>query len=266
MSTKEFRKNFGIKSSIVEEQIKFVNRIEITIFDSIYSNFITSDYSHFFKQVCYEMGIKSDYYKLNTLSGHRYSNFKKIVDGKFLTCLEMIVAIYNATTDTELSSAISKYVNDSLGKCSCSIGITWHNGMFYPEGAELLDAKLVNDNLDWLTDFPNVYSPFKDALQHIGMKGKERFVVDNLRLSLELLLKEKLKNSKSIEKQKDEIGKYLKEKNTSSEISNLFWQALDYYSKYQNNNAKHNDTVNPDEVEFILYLTGTLMRFILTQK
>lgn len=137
--------------------------------------------------------------------------------------------------------------------------------LFYPAGAKLLDEKLVNDNLDWLQRYPKSYEPFKIAVTELGVKGKERHVLDNLRLSLELLLKELLNNGKSLENQKNEVGQYLKAKKTSPEITNLFWVVSDYYSKYQNENAKHSTEAPSDEVEFILYLTGTLMRFLLTK-
>lgn len=137
--------------------------------------------------------------------------------------------------------------------------------LFYPAGAKLLDEKLVNDNLIWLGSHPNSYQLFKDALLAIGIKGKERYVVDNLRLSLELLLKAVLSNNKSLENQKSELGLFFKGKSTSTEISNLYMQVLDYFNKYQNDKAKHANIVRKDEVEFILYLTGNLMRFLLSR-
>jgi hypothetical protein len=142
---------------------------------------------------------------------------------------------------------------------------TGNEFLIYPSGAKLLDEKLVNDNLDWLEDYPEIYETFKKSLSELGIKGKERQVIDNLRLVFELLLKKKLNNSKSMENQKSELGKYLKSKGISIEISNLYWIVLDYYSKYQNNNIKHSDNANPNEVEFILYLTGTLMRLFLVK-
>lgn len=136
---------------------------------------------------------------------------------------------------------------------------------FYPSGAKLLDEKLVNDNLDWLNNYPNSYQLFRDALLSVGIKGKERHVIDNLRLSLELLVKAILNNNKSLENQKSELSLFFKSKNSSSEISNLFMQMLDYFTKYQNDKAKHSDRAKADEVEFILYITGNLMRFLLTR-
>lgn len=138
--------------------------------------------------------------------------------------------------------------------------------IFYPEGAKLLDKKLINDNLDWLSAHPKSYETFKMSLMEIGIQGKERNVVDHLRLSLELLLKDIFNNGKSLENQKSDIGNYLKSKNISPEISNLLERVLDYYAKYQNNKAKHDCAVLFSEVEFILYLTGTVMRFLLTNQ
>ena len=138
--------------------------------------------------------------------------------------------------------------------------------IFYPEGAKLLDKKLINDNLDWLSAHPKSYETFKMSLMEIGIQGKERNVVDHLRLSLELLLKDIFNNGKSLENQKTDIGNYLKSRNISPEISNLLERVLDYYAKYQNNKAKHDCAVLFSEVEFILYLTGTVMRFLLTNQ
>lgn len=138
--------------------------------------------------------------------------------------------------------------------------------IFYPEGAKLLDEKLINDNLDWLSAHPKSYETFKMSLMEIGIQGKERNVVDHLRLSLELLLKDIFNNGKSLENQKSDIGNYLKSKNISPEISNLLERVLDYYAKHQNNKAKHDCAVLSSEVEFILYLTGTVMRFLLTNQ
>ena len=138
--------------------------------------------------------------------------------------------------------------------------------IFYPEGAKLLDKKLINDNLDWLSAHPKSYETFKMSLMEIGIQGKERNVVDHLRLSLELLLKDIFNNGKSLENQKTDIGNYLKSRNISPEISNLLERVLDYYAKYQNNKAKHDCAVLFSEVEFISYLTGTVMRFLLTNQ
>ncbi|WP_195660624.1 hypothetical protein [Bacteroides nordii] len=172
----------------------------------------------------------------------------------------------------ELTKAQKKYfligIQEAVSITGVPLGIkqTESEIIFYPEGAKLLDEKLINDNLDWLSAHPKSYETFKMSLMEIGIQGKERNVVDHLRLSLELLLKDIFNNGKSLENQKSDIGNYLKSKNISPEISNLLERVLDYYAKYQNNKAKHDCAVLSSEVEFILYLTGTVMRFLLTNQ
>ncbi|UMQ40602.1 hypothetical protein MKS83_14485 [Chryseobacterium sp. Y16C] len=135
----------------------------------------------------------------------------------------------------------------------------------YPKGAKILDEKLVNDALDWLVQYPKIYEKYKLALSYVDVQGKERIVLDNLRFAFELLLKEKLGNRKSLENQKEELGKFLKFQIQSTEISNLFWKVYDFYLKYQNENVKHSENINKNEVEFMLYQTGILLRFILRE-
>jgi len=136
--------------------------------------------------------------------------------------------------------------------------------IFYPKGPKLLDEKLVNDNLDWLSSYPPVCKNFKSALEKYQNKIYQRNLIDDLRLSLELLLKKTLNNEKSLENQEKPLGKYLEEKNMPRELKNMYWQLIDYYTKYQNNYAKHNDKVDDSEIEFMIYLTGIFMRFLMT--
>ena len=194
-----------------------------------------------------------------------YNYFKQANTRDFILGLEVVFWMKNIEVDLKdffwmdiITAKVTTGVPLGLKRTDSIV-------IFYPEGAKLLDEKLVNDNLDWLMDYPKSYEAFKGALQDFETKGKERDVVDKLRLSLELLFRNILQNKKSLENQEKDIGNYLKTKNVSIEISNMFWKMLDYYNKYQNNKAKHENNVPTDEVEFILYLTGTFMRFLLTR-
>ncbi len=136
--------------------------------------------------------------------------------------------------------------------------------ILYPAGAKLLDEGVVNDVLDWLSDYPDSYKNFKDALTQYEEHKYTRNIIDNLRFSLESLLRNILHNRKNLENQKELLGKYLKKKGVSKEVREMFRQQISYYSKYQNEHAKHNDSIQKSEIEFMIYLTGTFMRFILT--
>ena len=138
------------------------------------------------------------------------------------------------------------------------------NIIFYPKGAKLLDEKSVNDVLDWLISYPKVQKSLKSALEKYQNKIYQRNLIDDLRLSLELLLKQILNNEARLEKQKIFLGEYLKQKNVPKELNNMYWKLIDYYTKYQNNYAKHDDKVDSSEIEFIIYLTGIFIRFLMT--
>lgn len=138
--------------------------------------------------------------------------------------------------------------------------------LFYPSGAELLDEKLVNDPLTWLSDYPKAHANFRGALEKYQKGIHKRNLLDDLRSSLEIFLKEYLDNKKSLENQREELFKYMKEKGVSKEISAMFWTLLDAYSRYQNEYVKHNDNVKEQEIEFMIYTTGNFIRFMITLK
>ena len=79
-----------------------------------------------------------------------------------------------------------------------------------------------------------------------------------------MLVKAILKNSKSLENQKSELGNFLKENSISGEIINLYTdKILKFYTDYQNNNVKHNENYNEIEVDFIFEQTAVLMRLLI---
>lgn len=90
----------------------------------------------------------------------------------------------------------------------------------------------------------------------------ERNVLDDLRLSLELLLREVLSNDKSLDNQNPLLGQYLKDRGGSTEFRNMFRTLISYYSNYQNEHVKHNDAVIEDEVEFVIEITSSFMKHL----
>ena len=117
---------------------------------------------------------------------------------------------------------------------------------------------------EWLDDYPQAKKHYEDALSKRNNNIYTRNLLDDLRCSLEALVKEILKNSKSLENQKAELGNFLKENGISVEIRNLYTdKILDFYIKYQNNNVKHSENFNEIEVDFIFEQTAELMRLLI---
>ncbi|MEW7291129.1 hypothetical protein [Aquimarina sp. 2304DJ70-9] len=126
-----------------------------------------------------------------------------------------------------------------------------------------VNADLIHENLKKLSDFSEVASLYQSALDKINEGKNERNLLDDLRLSYELLLKNILGNNKSLENQDSELGRHLKEMNISSECRNMFQTLNNYYRNYQNTYVKHNDKVKSKEVSLILNLTSSMVNFLI---
>jgi len=125
-----------------------------------------------------------------------------------------------------------------------------------------VNSNLIKENLIILKNYPEVAKLYHKAIDQLNENRYERNLLDDLRLSIEILLKSILSNSKSLENQFDSLGKYLKEEGVSKHIANLFRTLLDAYSKYQNDNIKHNDKVNEREVNLIVNLSSSMINFL----
>lgn len=123
-----------------------------------------------------------------------------------------------------------------------------------------VDAELIQRTQHWLNPFPDVLALYNEAVEKHRNRIFLRNVLDDLRLSLELLLKPLLGNDKSLENQISALGTFIKAKGGSSELANMFVKLVDYYTKYQNSYIKHDDAVVEEEVEFIFELTSSFMK------
>jgi hypothetical protein len=132
---------------------------------------------------------------------------------------------------------------------------------YYPVERELID-----NTTAILTAYPKAYAQYQSAMQKYTGGVFERNILDDMRLSLELLLKNILNNSKSLENNIDETGRFLEDNNVSNEIKNVFRKLLNYYSRYQNNHVKHNDNVPENELELIIELTSVFIKFVVSVK
>ncbi len=130
-----------------------------------------------------------------------------------------------------------------------------------PSSSEL-NQPLIEETRHWLKDYPEALSLYVEALQKYEHGAFSRNLLDDLRLSLETLLRSLFHNRKSLDKQKALIGTRIKESGGSHQLSNMFATLLSYYCQYQNDHIKHNDAVKEDEIEFILEITSSFMKHL----
>ncbi len=131
---------------------------------------------------------------------------------------------------------------------------------------EEINESLIEETQHWLSEYPDALKLYNECLEKHSNKIHQRNLLDDLRLSLEILFKNILENDKSLENQTSNLGKYINERNGSKELNNMFVKLIDYFSKYQNTYVKHSDNVNDNEIEIILEIASSFMKFIIRIK
>lgn len=128
------------------------------------------------------------------------------------------------------------------------------------QGSECINEILIEETKHWLEPYAKSKQNYLYALNKFNNGVFLRNSLDDLRLSLELLLQEIFGNSKSLENQINEVGSMVISKKGSKEFANMFQKLVEYYTKYQNTYIKHDDRVMELEIEFIFELTSSFMK------
>lgn len=132
--------------------------------------------------------------------------------------------------------------------------------------SETLNLPLVEEVRHWLDKYEKSKNLYESALTKFNNSIFERNLLDDLRLSLERLLRNILENNKSLENQLPHVGQFVNKYGGSKHFSNMFRLLLDYYSKYNNTFVKHDDAVIEEEVEFIFEMTSSFMKHLVKLK
>jgi len=156
---------------------------------------------------------------------------------------------------------LAQPVSDNINNLKIQL-IARYGQQFGSVSSETLNLTLVEDVKHWLSEYPDSLKLYESALTKFNNNVFERNLLDDLRLSLELLLKSIFNNSKSFENQIPQIGTFINANGGSKEFSNMFRVLVEYYSKYQNSFIKHNDAVIEEEIEFIFEMTSSFMKHL----
>lgn len=128
------------------------------------------------------------------------------------------------------------------------------------QSSERMNELLVEETKHWLEEFDKPYELYCHALEKINNRIFERNAMDDLRLSLELLLQQIFNNAKSLENQVSDVGNLVTSKGGSKEFTNMFQKLVDYYAKYNNTYVKHDDMVMELEIEFVFELASSFLK------
>lgn len=127
----------------------------------------------------------------------------------------------------------------------------------------LSDTEIIQKTKHWLADYPEALKQYESALNKYEGGIFERNALDDIRLSFELLVKSLLGNDKSLENQIPGICTQLQQFGASKELMNMIHPIIKYYTDFQNHHVKHNDSVNKNEMEYVIELTSIIMKFLI---
>ena len=153
-----------------------------------------------------------------------------------------------------------EYASKSFAQYKAYVKNIANKNIYVDKDYSVFDLRYVEDAVRL---YPDVFKHLESGVDIFCKKGDLRHGLDDMRLALELLLKHLLSNEKSLENQNSDLGAYLKKVGISKEISNTFIQIKGLYERFQNNNVKHDDNINPKEVEYIFQQTLCFMNLLL---
>lgn len=279
----DYRKRLGIGFSDEAKKKLFITRVNVWISNCHNIPYSDKDEYKFSYEIGHvflyqsgkysDFGTTSNYYdfqedksNLRRVEHYLLSHSDSIED--LLSCL---VVLYNKYDGLK----VYKYqIYDDIIKIleDCDIAyeiINDEDGTFiFPKGAPELDSALINEPLQWLNEYPNSQRAFIKALKGYSNENMENAseVADLFRKALETFFQEFFNNNKSLEHMKSDYGSYMNNMKVPPELYNSFEKLLGLYAKFMNEYAKHHDRVCHSWLEFIMYQTGNLIRFMITLK
>lgn len=256
MSVKEFDNNF-VDPSLSEEKVRFINRIETSIFSSLLNKMTHEVYNLFVRNVCYELGENPTDYIHTFLGQTSVANLKKISNSEFIKTLRVTVAAYSCLPNIpDLKSAFSDRIIDILSKSNLDLGLRWKDGVFYPSGDKKLDDELVDTSLNLLNTYPSEKAVLLSALNNYYGRRFDG-VLDKCYLVIEGLARNVLGNSKNLD---NNLELLLKSLNFSTYWKAIFVGYLKYANEYARHASSNSHKPNPEEIEAFLYLTCIMVR------
>lgn len=259
MSVKQFEKLFDFKSSIEEEQKRFVNRINNLVFSTFESTFASNPlkFNTTYKMVCYHLGADlNDLQYTAKISGTRLK-FISLSQNDFLKTLRVLVALYASLNDTTTEkNLVNDCIIDSLKKSLINIGVRWVDGQFYPSGDAILDKALIESSMGLLDNYPNEKKDLKNALDNYNANSLYG-VVENCYLAVEGISRELLQNNKTLDNNIEELLKHIQ---LSKYWGTIFYNYTKFAHEYRRHAGENRHDLQSEEVEAFLYLTCLIIR------
>ncbi len=260
----DYRKKLGIGFEDKEKAVLLSNRLSVLIdllekeWDD-YEDIICRSY---FIEVCEKPNNHYAWYEIQ----------QSIDNEKNATAfLSKAIALTNCLNRTKLEiigKFVEKYILNTLDTLDIPYDLIRDNdGLFvFPKGAKELNDGNVNIPFEWLQNYPEARKEMSHALKEYSNSNNYSNIADLFRKALETFFRCFFESSKSLENLKTEYGQFMRDHGVPKELSNNFETVLQMYTNFNNSYAKHADKTNKEWLEFIMYQTGNIIRFMISLK
>jgi hypothetical protein len=269
-----FNKLFGVPPNLDEERQKFVNRINQIVFEYIDSDaHVRHYYNEIFDMLCFELGKnandlwKGHWRSLGPLGERIAPEIRILTQNDFTETLRVLCILYGIYKQhryemTGIHKRIDECISSAIEYATCDLGVRWKDGLFYPSGAEELDKPLIEEPLVWLDKYPKERKDYKRAIE-CYLEGKHLGdVIKNCYLALEGVTRAILGNGKTLDNNKDALLAHIG-------LSDGWKSILGAYIKYAHDFRHASEdryTASKEEAEAFLYMTGLIVRLLVTKQ
>lgn len=280
----DFKKRFGKTVDLEEIKKDFLNKIKYHLIDPLdkevgwyYSDhgiakplfdFIAIEFNHdparIIKNHNQSSWYNSEVYRpsLNIFAGEDFEKTLLLVE--ILYEYTSKHGLYNFV-DEKWPKNIDLIVKHALTQ-PISVGVSWHDGKFYPEGAEEFDEKLISDVLKWLETKPKIQALYKNALDHYSQSLaepiKRKDVISNAFQAVEKFTQEFLSSTKpSFDNNFNDLLKKLDIDKEWGKIFNAYKELSKEFGRHGGNDDKF--IPKQEDTEAFLYLSGLVLRLML---
>lgn len=250
--TKDFYERFKLPIGLDEARLRFVNRAQNLIFNGLL--YRCRPHEDVSREIATTLGVRYQY----------QMNPSEYIQGDFTNTLRAIEGFYRANTG--LNSQLDSHVKRLIEESEVSLSIRWQGGRFFPEGAPILDQRLVNDLLGWLDapELRTVLDPFQKGLRHLldsAQRAELRAdVVTDMYEALEALAKFVTGRAEKDLSANREL--FIRKVRASEPYKRLLKEYIDYANDFRH--AATSDSPRPAidarEAESFVYLTGLFLR------
>lgn len=164
-----------------------------------------------------------------------------------------------------LQSQLDALIERTLRDCELDLGVRYETGVFVRSGAKLLDDKLVNEVLRWLSDknYRTVMEPFSKGLEHLLKSEKYPAVlsdvVTDMYEALEALSKIVTNRDRDLS---GNAELFLNNLGTSQAYKKILKEYIAYANSFRHAASANEPkpSLSIAEVESFTYLTGVFIR------